>query len=470
MLRVTSREVPRTDREVPRTDREVPRTDRGPTAAAATNAGIRSKPDLKPVLYESVETKPDVLESDFSPSMSDLAKSDSKNVRNNPVRFRQKSDFEGETGLEIGHRFVIGHPETPCPISPSPVLKGPIRQPNITYNSVMEWPEAIEAWISEAASAATRKNFRVQSNKFMMFLDQRVDGKPPVPAQMQVYHLHEYKEFLQDKTTLSQNSIHQAIRTVKSFVTWLFNEKVLDRNIGKKLKAPPYVQPEIDAMDKTDIQQLFDVADDMQRLFLCFGYHLAMRVGALVSLKRKDITDVSLETKTFRLTWLAKGRRQVSKLYTAWHDLPDGWIDDMMNMMQDEYLFPGRKAKSHITDRTARRWMKRLGKDGGVQVDLDGHSKITPHDLRHSGATIIAEASGGNQYQLKEHLHHASVETSKHYVHATKKTVADRENMLRFSNEQNTYQHVAWCNKTCGNACNGEQYAHKSYCNGLCNM
>ena len=135
----------------------------------------------------------------------------------------------------------------------------------------------------------------------------------------------------------------------------------------------------------------------------------------------------------------------------------------MMTMMQ------GRKAKSHITDRTARRWMKRLGKDGSVQIDLDGHSKITPHDLRQSGATIIAEASGGNQYQLKEHLHHASVETSKHYVHATKKTVADRENMLRFSNEQDSYQHVAWCNKTCGNACNGEQYAHKPYCNGLCN-
>jgi integrase len=187
----------------------------------------------------------------------------------------------------------------------------------------------------------------------------------------------------------------------------------------------------LEAIIKPEIRNMFDVSDDEQRLFLCFGFYLAMSVGALVSLKRKDISEVNLEDKTFKLTWIAKGNRRITKTFNNWEDLPENWLDGLLKMRPEEYLFKGRKMNDHVSVRTAQRWMKRLGKECAIQVGLGGASRITPHDLRHSGATIIAEASGGNQYLLREHLHHKNVGMSEHYVHATKKTSKERENMLR---------------------------------------
>ena len=423
----------------------------GSGGLSTTVSSEKVNPPPRAVYIESdtkSDFKTDFMESDISPSMSDFAMSDSRNVRLPAVRLCIKSDLEEEIGLQIGlqnglqeiglenglqNEFQeIGLQETPRPITKNP---SSIRQPNITYNSVLTWDDAFENWIRDAASSATRKNFRVQGGKFFKFLDQRKEGKPSVPAQLQPYHLNEYKNHLQDETELSQNSIHVGLITVKSFCTWLFNEKVTDRNVGVKLKAPPYVPPEMEAITKPEIYAMFEASDEEQRLFLCFGYWLAIRVGALVSLKRKNIRDINFETKTFMVTWLAKGRRRVSKTFSNWNDLPKDWVRNMEKYEPEEYLLKGRKKNSHITDRTARRWMKQLGKECEIQLDLDGESRITPHDLRHSGATIIADESGGNQFQLKEHLHHKNIGTSQHYVHSTKTSLKERENMLYFGNK-----------------------------------
>lgn len=454
-----SQEVPGTDREV--LSREVPRTDR---EVPGTVRGVETGRRVSDVVYEK---KSDLRKkSDLSTGQSHLEMSHlADRSRISPVAFRTKCDSGEERRHEMRHQEKRLEANSPSRISPQ---ASRIQQPNIAYQSVMTWEDALEGWIGEQASSKTRANFRYQGYKFLEWIKKREEGSIPVPGNLKPSHLNEYKNHLMGRE-LSQNSIHTHCMQIKSLCTWLYNEAVTVRNVGKKLKPPPYESPGVEAIEKAEIRSLFEVADDNQRLFLCFGFYLAIRVGALVSLKRKNITEIDEEKQTFRLTWIAKGNRRVSKVYTEWDSLPVGWISEMLVMADEEYLFKGRKEKDHIAVRTAQRWMKRLGKACDIQVGLEGESRITPHDLRHSGATIIAEASGGNQFALKDHLHHKNIGMSQHYVHATKKTVADRENMLRFSNEQDTYQHVAWCNKTCGNACNGEQYAHKPYCNGLCN-
>ena len=316
-----------------------------------------------------------------------------------------------------------------------------MRQPDIVYNSVMSWEESFRSWVQEAASKATQKNFRVQGNKFFNYLDNREGGKPAVPAQLKPYHLNDYKTFLMNNTSLSNNSIHTALMTVKSYCTWLYNDSVTTRNIGIKLKVPAYEPPTKTVITKEEIHKLFDVANYSQRLFLCFGFYMAMRVGALVKLQRKDILEIDLKEQTMRITWIAKGERRITDTFKHFDTLPEDWVEEMMEYEPERYLFPGRKRGKHLTERAVEKWMTVMGTKCKIQMRPDKHgimrSAITPHDLRHAGATIIASESNGDPYQVKEHLHHKDIKTSMHYVHAG--AYSNTESMLNLTPEK--YKH-----------------------------
>jgi site-specific recombinase XerD len=290
------------------------------------------------------------------------------------------------------------------------------------------WDGLLQDWIDWSESKATRKNKRSFGNQFVAYLKQEGIGNP---EDLSPKHLFAYKEQLMKNASLSTNSVHAMLCSgVKSFCTFLFQESWTRTNVGLRLKAPAYVQTPVQAMTEDDIRSLFTAANDAQRILLTFGFFLAMRVEALVSLQRKSITNIDYDKGTFVVTWTAKGDRKITKTCKYWDTaLPGGarWVEKMEGWTPETYLLPGRKAMSHITSRTAERWMKRLGTKCGIQLDADGQSTITPHDLRHAGGTIVATKSNGNAYQIKAHLHHKSISTSQHYVHVDPSEV---ENVL----------------------------------------
>ena len=293
------------------------------------------------------------------------------------------------------------------------------------------WDGLVNDWVDEFESFATRKNKRVFGKQFVAFCD----AEGIEPAELQAKHLVRYKKHLQDDSSKAVNTIHTMICSgVKPFCTFLFQEGVTRTNVGVRLKAPPYVQSQKDAMTEEDVRALFAVADRRQTIVLAFGFYLAMRVEALVSLKRKNITGIDHENRSFVVAWKAKGDRMVSKTFREWDALPRGWVKKMEAWDPEAFLLPGRKVRSHVTSRTAERWMTKMGTECKILLDLDGKSTITPHDLRHAGGTIVAKKTNGNAYQIKAHLHHKNLSTSQHYVHYT--TEETREALPRFAGIQ----------------------------------
>lgn len=326
-------------------------------------------------------------------------------------------DFGAKFDLDNQNRHAgpdENRPPNPSRFSPDDSENRP---PNDRSRFSKGWDGLLQEWIDWSESKATRKNKRNFGNQFVAYLKQEGVERPD---DLSPKHLFAYKEQLMKNTSLSTNSVHAMLCSgVKSFCTFLFQEGLTRTNVGLRLKAPAYVQTPVQAMTEDDIRSLFAAANDAQRILLCFGFFLAMRVEALVSLQRKSITDIDYEKQTFVVTWTAKGDRRITKTCRNWDALPGGakWVQKMDGWTPDTYLLPGRKPRSHITSRTAERWMKKLGTECGIQLDADGHSTITPHDLRHAGGTIVAKKTNGNAYHIKAHLHHKNISTSQHYVH-----------------------------------------------------
>jgi site-specific recombinase XerD len=294
------------------------------------------------------------------------------------------------------------------------------------------WDGLVSDWAEEFESFSTRKNKRVFGKQFAGFCN----AEGIEPAELQAKHLVVYKKHLQDDSSKAVNTIHTMICSgVKPFCTFLYQEGVTRTNVGVRLKAPPYVQSQKDAMTEADIRALFGVANRRQTIVLAFGFYLAMRVEALVSLKRNNITEIDHENRSFVVTWKAKGDRVVSKTFRDFEVMPVGWVKKMEAWEPEAFLLPGRKIRSHVTSRTAERWMTKMGTECNIMVDLEGRSTITPHDLRHAGGTIVAKKTNGNAYQIKAHLHHKNISTSQHYVHYTAEET--REALPRFGGHRN---------------------------------
>lgn len=116
----------------------------------------------------------------------------------------------------------------------------------------------------------------------------------------------------------------------------------------------------------------------------------------LITFKKPNFKQKQIKRNTNEGLLFCKKEVWLSEIITNWVSLTD---TGSVRTNLGECLFPWKVArvKSIIT-----KYTKPLG--------------ITPHDLRHSRASYFGVLSG-NPYLVKELLGHASLETSKAYVH-----------------------------------------------------
>jgi site-specific recombinase XerD len=86
------------------------------------------------------------------------------------------------------------------------------------------------------------------------------------------------------------------------------------------------------------------------------------------------------------------------------------------------WLFPGRAAGRHITERTAWRIIARAR-------HAVGGKRVSPHSLRHSFATHLLEA-GTDLRTIQVLLGHASLSTTAIYMHVSRKLISEVKSPL----------------------------------------
>jgi site-specific recombinase XerD len=398
---------------------------------------------------------PEIMSDMKTAKMSDMKKMPDMNVRYENVlsdmngkyspvsnNYRTKKDLNvryeenGPIASPIGKNGSIA-----SPIGKNGSIESPISNNTVNNNlasafdKVMEWDAAIDTWAMEHNSEQTRKAYKFAGIHFKRWNKTRKDGVIAVPAQLTKTMAFEFKHYISGKE-LSQNSKRTFVSAWKSFLTWLFDEKITKENFGLKLKTVKcasnlekdneYVITRKEWIELINKSKSWKKIKEPLIVFLVLGFRFGIRVTAFLSLQRKALhfDDNKMYTKGIRFTYIDKGEQEFVRWLQPkdFHLLPDGWLECVRNMQPHEYLFPGKRVGCLTARKTLSRWLKTIGIECNIGIEKNSNGDVVcvihPHSLRHAGAMHIAKR--GDIVKVQDFLGHANLETVRWYLHSSK--------------------------------------------------
>ncbi len=233
----------------------------------------------------------------------------------------------------------------------------------------------------------------------------------------------EVSEFLADAVLIHDNQARTRNRklfSIRSFFKYLIRYDILETNPTEKIDTskidvraePIYLRLNeaklfLDAIHQDDSINMFrDLA--ITKLFLYGG----LRISELVNL---DLSDLDFQDKSIK--FYGKGNKE---RYVPLHnDVIDAIKDyqqerteiKIKNQQDRQALFLSRHGR-RISIRTIQLMVKKYAKIAGLKRS----SKITPHKLRHTFATLLYKQTKDIKV-LQDLLGHTSISTTQIYTH-----------------------------------------------------
>lgn len=225
---------------------------------------------------------------------------------------------------------------------------------------------------------------------------------------------------------LSDETLHDHVRGIKAFLSWLHREGYADEDLARRIDLPKVGKKDLEVLTEKELAQLFQhlpLSDDQ-----------GCRNGAIVSLMvdcglrlmevtQLNINDVELGDGLVRV--LGKGRRQ--------EQVPFGAFTGKLLRRYVQHFRP------HIANGTDALFVNQYGERLGVEgiksmfqrlAERSGVDRLHPHLLRHTAATRLL-ANGCDLHTVQRILRHRNVATTTLYLHLLNSDV--QEKMRTFS-------------------------------------
>ena len=231
-----------------------------------------------------------------------------------------------------------------------------------------------------------------------------------------------YLRFLRNAKSLKPSTVQRRMATLRMCLNWnrRFKPYAPSPFDGLQLRfRNPKLIPR--AIDMTTLQKLFDGCELMGSSRLPYSQaditHLILRVLLLTGLRIGELCGLNIEnvfSQDAKIRVMGKGSRERIVFITN-----KGLRTEFAKFMswrratdkQSTHLFPNRCGE-RLTPPAFRMRLKLLCEDRGITPHL------TPHQFRHSAATLLIE-NGVDIRMVQRLLGHASIATTELYTHVT---------------------------------------------------
>lgn len=239
------------------------------------------------------------------------------------------------------------------------------------------------------------------------------------PKWLEKKHIQNYLQTL--KNHYEASSISRKLSSIKAFVHFLYEEKIIDHDMSKLIESPkkPKRLPHLISVDQ--VLALLNSINESSPLGLRnvalieMIYGSGLRVSELLSLK---LTDIHLKEQYVIVIGKGNKERQVP-------------MSDMALNAMIKYLKEGRpvlntQSMNHVFLNHRGQILSRVGffklmKKWGKSLAIDD---LSPHVLRHAFATHLLE-NGMDLRTLQVLLGHEDISTTQIYTHLTQKRLKE---------------------------------------------
>lgn len=245
-----------------------------------------------------------------------------------------------------------------------------------------------------------------------------------------------------DGERVGRDSISQAVNALVFYHRHVLNNPIPENSLKFPRRSRNRNHPDIPSHQ--EVVALFSHMRGLPLLQAEMQYGTASRPTALLSLRLKDVDlirgnvtfrfDKGGKTRTVPLpqVLLPKLHAHIASIRLQWREDHDRGIicpvdpPSLMRKIGERklatlpwyWLFPSAAVKGnhrwHATSRALSSALDRAAIESGIT------RRITPHSLRHAGATALVDR-GENPRRIQEHLGHSRLETTEIYLHSTAK-------------------------------------------------
>lgn len=207
----------------------------------------------------------------------------------------------------------------------------------------------------------------------------------------------------QHRELICNNSKNTYLATVRSFFGWATQRRLIDYNPCLVIRKAKVGARPVKRLQPEQVTAVLAASGPRDQALIILGVQMMLRVGELEQLRVED-WDRTLGTL------LARGKGDKHRLLPLTAEATEAlseWVGDRT----EGPMWPNRYTGEPMLRDGLRQAITAAGKRAGV--------KLTPHMLRHTGASDAA-AAGASLPALRDFLGHESLATTSRYTWSTR--------------------------------------------------
>lgn len=272
--------------------------------------------------------------------------------------------------------------------------------PKITlFEAVKKYLEVVSLDLKKG----TIKRYITSFNQILPILGESIVGK------ITQANIEQYKTLRRTEATGA--TVNRDVACLKTFYVWAIKQGYASENpvVGIKFFKEPIKEPNV--LTAAGCLKLLDACDEpFIKTFIMIALHTGCRLEEILKLKWED---VHFEDSTF-VVLLSKRNR-----------------DDVIHMNSEltKYLSAIKREDGYVVSKSDGSRFQNIRKAWERVVKRAGIKRITPHDLRHSWATLLREA-GADLRTLQELGRWSDLKLLERYSHVREQQLRDTVEMI----------------------------------------